>query len=216
MPMLGPNLRPLTDGMTLLQASMDAFGSRVTAAEATLANTVASLANGLTRVSALEAARAFVQDAPMTVATLLSTYPPAAGNVGKYARVTDLWGRVFGVMRCSFNGRVYWWAPTDSEEFAIQEATVPASGTLPALTTPPIIRYMGSGPGAGVTVNLTLGLVGAYPGLVKEISNGFGSAYLGALNILGTGLGSGIASLLGASKRFACVDDGSQLKWVQL
>lgn len=196
-------------------ASMNILAGRMNDAEAAMAAETAARAVTDVAVAALQAAQAFVQTAPMTVANLLSNFPASTSYVGKYARVTDLWGSVSGVMRCSYNGRIYWWAATDSEEFAVRQQSAPSTGTMQPLTIPQLIQWTGTGPGLGVTVNVTIGLAGAYPGMVKEFSNQL-NTFLGGLNILGTGLGSGLASLLGSSKRIACIDNGSALQWIQL
>lgn len=62
--------------------------------------------------------------------------------------------------------------------------------------------------------NATANAIAAITSLVKEFSNGL-SSLLGSINILGVGMGS-ISSILGASRRVACIDTGSALNWIQI
>ncbi len=195
-------------------ADMLVLAGRMTAAETAQAAFDTAMAGALSAITALQSAQAFVDQTPMTVANLLANYPAGPTYLGKYAKVTDLWGSVYGVMRCSKNssGR-HWWATTDQEEFAVRNSGSPSgTTTMQPLAIPQIMLWNGSGPGTLITGNVTVGLTGAYPGLVKQFENGFG-AFLGALNILGTGLGSGLASLLGSTTKIVCIDTGAALEW---
>ncbi len=84
------------------------------------------------------ATSAFVSTAPMTVADLLVTFPASAANMGKYARVTDLYGSVDDVLRCRFDGVNYRWVPQRADFNVVSTA----SGAVPLipLVTPPTIK----------------------------------------------------------------------------
>lgn len=157
----------------------------------------------------------FISQSPMLVADLYANFPPAAALKGKYAQVTDLWGAgIFGVMRCGFNGRIYYWEPTTQPQL-LGQVTLTGDMTAQPLSSFPIMEIIGAGPAALTTWNVTLGLTNAFPGQVKEVRGSF-SSLLGTLNIVGTGIGSTLSLALNVNKRFGCYDTGSALAWRQL
>ena len=151
---------------------------------------------------------------PLSIADLTANFPASAAMKGKYAQVSDLWGiPTFAVMRCGYNGRIYYWEPTTSTQVPTTMAIV-SNVTVQPLTSTPIIQLTGS-IGLGVTRNVTVGLDNAYPGATREIRSSL-TSLLGNLNILGLGLGSGIAGLVTGSNKIACIDTGSALEWRQV
>ena len=147
----------------------------------------------------------------ITVAELMASYPASDVYLGKYCQVSDLWGaNIRGVMRCGYNGRIYYWEPTTQTQLPTSMA-LSSDMTLQPLTSSPIIELTGSVV-LGVTRTITLGTQYATPGQTKEIKLAL-SSLLGSIVIGGLGLGSGIAGVLGASPKFACIDTGSALEW---
>lgn len=156
----------------------------------------------------------FVSPSPLTVAQLMTDYPASAALKGKYAQVTDLWGAgIFGVMRCGYNQRIYYWEPT-TQPSLIGQMAVTGSATIQPLSSCPIVELTGTIP-LGNTFNITAGLDFAWPGAIKEF-RGSMTSLLGALNILGTGIGSTLAMALGGNRRIGCYDNGTALVWRQL
>lgn len=165
------------------------------------------------QIVAITASQSFLTSTIMTVATALATYPAGVAYRGKYVRVSDLWGLVDGVMRCGYNGRIYYWEPTTQNTLTVP-VTLTGNMTVQPLISAPIMELGGSLP-ALTTWNLTLGTDNLWPGAIKEV-RGTLSSLLGTLNILGTGIGSTLSLALNANKRFACIDNGSALVWRQL
>lgn len=157
----------------------------------------------------------FVTQNMLTLAQLMSQFPAGATYRGKYARVSDLWGAVDGVLRCGYNGRIYYWEPTTQPQLVGQMA-VNGNGasTVQPLSSFPILELTGAIP-LGNTFNVTAGLDFAWPGAIKEF-RGSMTTLLGALNILGTGIGSTLAMALGGNRRIGCYDNGTALVWRQL
>lgn len=152
-----------------------------------------------------------VSPSRMLVADLIANFPAGSDYLGKYCQVSDLWGaNIRGVMRCGYNGRIYYWEPTTQPQLLTSRA-ITADMTVQPLTSSPIIELTGSIV-LGVTRTVTLGLDNATPGQTKEIKLAL-SSLLGGLTIGGLGLGSGIAGLLGAAPKFACIDTGNALEW---
>lgn len=81
--------------------------------------------------------------ASMTVANLIANYPPASGNAGMYARVSDLYGSVDDIMRCRFDGTNYRWVPQRSDYAGTTAATGGTVNVVP-LVTPPVLRTTGT------------------------------------------------------------------------
>lgn len=151
---------------------------------------------------------------PLTIADLMANYPASASLKGRYAQVSDLWGAgIFGVMRCGYNQRIYYWEPTTQPQL-IGQMPATTSTTIQPLSSFPIIELTGTIP-LGNTVNVTAGLDYAWPGAIKEF-RGSMTSLLGSLNILGSGIGSTLAMALGGNRRIGCYDNGSALVWRQL
>lgn len=162
----------------------------------------------------LAATPQFVDPGVMTVDQLLATYPAAASYRGKYARVSDYAGYVDRVLRCDYFADLAYhqWVPVLAE-FGRQ---MPLTGdmTLLPLKSPSSIVLTGTLP-LGVTRSVTLSTANGRPGEVKEIKAGL-TQLLGALNILGTGLGSGVSLALGGYQRYVLDSSGGALAWLRM
>lgn len=167
-------------------------------------------------LASIQASQSFVTQTILTVAQVKTDYPAAAQYRGKYVRVSDLWGLVDGVMRCGYNGRIYYWEPTTQPTLAGDQRTIGGNGsaTIQPLSSAPIFELVGN-LALGQTYNLTLGTDDLWPGAIKEVRNSL-TTLLGGLNILGTGIGSTVSSLLGGSRRFVGWDNGTAVVWRQL
>jgi hypothetical protein len=146
-------------------------------------------------------------------ADMFANFPANAANRGKYCRVSDMWGLIDGVYRCTFNGRIYYWEPTTQPQL-LGSSIMTGSMTLQPLSTFPILEIGGNLP-ALTTWSITLGTENLCPGLVKEFRPSL-TTLLGTLNVLGTGLGSTVALLLNSNKRFGSYDNGTAVVWRQL
>lgn len=130
----------------------------------------------------------------MPVATLLSTYPAGAPNLGKYARVNDLWGSVRSVMVCEYDGTSYYWRPQRTDYATANSSTGGTVTLTPLLTSPTMILTGTLGLGMTVTPSST----NAWPGAQFEvISNGL----LGIFSININGLLGGALPLLAGGRR---------------
>lgn len=98
---------------------------------------------------------------PITVATLLSTYPPSASNLGLYARVSDLWGSVDDILRCRYDGTNYRWVPQRDTFVGTTAATTGTVPILPLITAPTLRITTGTLTG---NLNITPSAVNAYIG----------------------------------------------------
>jgi len=142
---------------------------------------------------------------------LVDTLPDPAANLGKYARVTDLFGSTTDLVLAARTGAMMYWKPV-RPVFAAKQ-TVAADMTLQALKTPSILLLDGNVP-LGTTRKLTLSTNMAFPGASFRIKqrNTLGTI-LGALNVLNVNLGTPVAILTGGSQEFVYdVVDG----WVQV
>lgn len=92
--------------------------------------------SALNNLAAMIPPTAFVSATPMTVAEMLATYPASASLLGKYARVTDLYGSADEVMRCSSNGTSYYWRPQRTDYAITNTATSGAITLTPLLSAP--------------------------------------------------------------------------------
>lgn len=143
-----------------------------------------------------------------TSASIIGTYTvdtkpvPSAALVGKYARITDLFSEKTDLLLCSNSGSSYYWQPV--RPVYAKEMAINGAMTLTPLKTPSVIFATA---GVNSAFNLTLSNANAWPGASFEIAM---DGLLGSLNILGTGLGSGIGVLLGARRRLFWT--GSQWK----
>jgi hypothetical protein len=167
--------------------------------------------SGVAKVSDIP--QSFVTQSIVTIAQLMADYPAGSAFRGKYCRVSDLWGAVDGVMRCGYNGRIYYWEPT-TQNTLIGQVPVAGDMTVQPLSSFPIIELTGSVPTL-TTRTINAGLDYAWPGAVKEFRGSL-TSLLGTLNIIGTGIGSTIAMALGGNRRIACYDNGTALVWRQL
>lgn len=149
------------------------------------------------------------QGQPVTIAQLMATYPAGESLKGKYAQVTDLWGaNIYGVMRCGYNGRIYYWEPTTQPQ-NVGLQNIAGDMTLQPLTSCPITELTGNIP-ALTTYNVTMGTNYAWPGAVREFRGSL-TTLLGTLNLIG--VGSTLNLVLGGTRRIVCYDNGSALVW---
>ena len=155
--------------------------------------------------------QSFVTQDILVVSDLMSQFPASSSYRGKYCRVSDLWGAVDGVFRCGYNGRIYYWEPTTQPQL-IGQMPITGDTTVQPLSSFPIIELTGSIP-ALTTYNVTVGVVNAWPGAIKEFRGSL-TSLLGTLNILG--VGSTLNLALGGTRRIGCYDNGSSLVWRQL
>jgi hypothetical protein len=154
----------------------------------------------------------FVTSAIITQSQMWATYPPSITYRGRYCRVSDMWGLVDGVYRCTFNGRIYYWEPTNQNQL-VGAITPTGNMTIQPMVTSPIIELVGAGPATLTTWGITIGTDNIVPGLVKEVRGSF-SSLLGSINILG--VGSTLNLALGGSRRIASFDNGTSVVWRQL
>lgn len=168
----------------------------------------------LAAVQALIPASSFVTPDIKTVGEVMSSYPAGSGYRGKYIRVSDLFGATDGVLRCGYdtNSGLYFWQPTTPEYGRSMALT--QNITVAPLTHPTAINLTGT-IGAAITRTVTLDPTNGRPGATIELRNNL-TSILGALNILGTGLGSGLSFALSGYKKFFLDWNGSQLAWVAL
>lgn len=155
----------------------------------------------------------FVSASPILCADLMINFPAGSVYKGKCALVSDLYGAsIYGVMRCGYNGRIYYWEPITQPEFMSQLNA--ANMTVYAIASAPVIEVMGIVPTL-TTYTANIDLANAWPGMTKEFRGSFASL-LGAFNITGSGIGSTIGLGSGVDRRFVCYDTGSALAMRQL
>lgn len=138
---------------------------------------------------------AFVSNASMPVADLLANYPAGPSFLGKYARVTDLYGAADEVMRCSSNGATYYWRPQRAD-YAVSMTNTGGAVALTPLVTPPQI-FMTS----GITSNMTItpSSTNAWPGAQFSVTVVGLIQALISVNIAGL-VGSSVPLLTGTTK----------------
>lgn len=136
----------------------------------------------------------FVGTAPMTVAALLAGFPASATNVGRYARVTDLWGSVRTVMICESDGSSFYWRPQRTD-YAVNNAATGGAQTLMPLVTAPIQVLTGTLLG---TVTMTPSATNAWPGATFTIIN---KGVLGLFGVSLTGLVGNALPIVGGGQR---------------
>lgn len=154
----------------------------------------------------------FVTPDIITQAQMWATYPPSLPYRGRYCRVSDMWGLVDGVYRCTYNGRLFYWEPTTQNQL-VGQVTPTGNMTIQPMVSSPILELAGAGPPALTTWGITIGTDNIVPGLVKEVRGSF-SNLLGSINILG--VGSTLSLALGATRRIASFDNGTSVVWRQL
>jgi hypothetical protein len=139
---------------------------------------------------------AFVSATPMTVAEMLATYPASAALLGKYARVTDLYGSADEVMRCSSNGTSYYWRPQRTD-YAITSTATSGAITLTPLLSAPQQFFTGTLLG---NMTVTPSATNAWPGAQFTLTmNGI----LGLFSLTVNGLiGSSVPILTGTTRVF--------------
>lgn len=156
--------------------------------------TQAQLDSSIANIVSMIPPTQFVQAGMMTVSSLLSTYPASATYLGKYARVSDLWGSTDEIMRCSSDGNTYFWRPQRSDYAVTNTQT---SGALPLvpLVTPPQVFLTGTLLG---NMTVTPSATNAWPGATFDVN---ASGALGLFGISLAGLIGGTVPLLSGSTK---------------
>lgn len=132
---------------------------------------------------------------PLPVATLLSSFSASQTYVGWYAVVSDLWGSVQEVMRCSYDGNTYYWRPQRTD-YAVASTQTSGAMSLVPLVSAPIIALQSTLLG-NMTVTPTT--TNVWPGCTFTIQAPSG---LGIFSLSVSGLVGGlVGTLLGGSTR---------------
>lgn len=154
---------------------------------------------------AIAALQTAIQSVPTIIFTgLVDNLPaPSAANVGKYARVSDLFGEKTDLVLCSLYGTTYFWQPVRPVYTNTSAMTADVNRTLTPLKSPSILILTGTLTGSKVQ---TLSKVGAWPGLTYEIQM-TGVLGIYTLTIAGLAAGATLSLLLNTTKRF--VYDGT-------
>lgn len=138
----------------------------------------------------------FVSPTGLTIATLLASFPASAGNLGKYARVTDLWGTVKSVMVCEGDASGFYWRPQRTDYAPAPIAQTSGAMSLVPLVTAPIVRLTGTLAG---NVTITPSTANVWPGATFTVSS---NSVLGLFGISLAGLiGGGTIPLLAGGKQ---------------
>lgn len=133
-----------------------------------------------------------------TVSELLANHPAGSGAVGKYARVSDLYGSLDEVMRCRWDGVAYRWVPQRVLDFAKGMAQTSGTITVTPLVTAPVLVLRATLLG-NLTVNLSS--ANAWIGQAQRIRS---PALLGLNSLtLGNLLGGVTKTLLGGGDTVA-------------
>ena len=129
----------------------------------------------------------------------VDTLPAASvGNIGNYARVSDLFGDKSDLVLCSLSGAIYFWQPV--RPFWPNQGVISADQniTLLPLKTPSILRISGS---LSANRTLTLSPSLAWPGCQFEVQMD-GTLGIFGLTVVGLALGATVALLLNGNRRF--------------
>ena len=181
---------------------MPGIAERISAAQ----DAVDELAATVDTIRRAQATTIYVGDSnttPITVARMLADYPASAGNLGKYARVTDLYGGVDEILRCRYDGVAYRWVP-QRENFNVGVSATTGVFTIRPLLVAPTIRFTSTLTG---NVNAALSPDNAYVGQRQRI---IAPTSLGLSTMMVSGLlGAGTVPLLqGGVKDFEYSKDG--------
>jgi len=142
----------------------------------------------------------------------VDTLPDPSALVGKYARVTDLFGATTDLVLAAKTGALSYWKPV-RPDFAGKQ-TVAADMTLTALKMPSILLLDGNVP-LGATRKITLSNNLAFPGASFRFKQRGGSlgTILGVLQVLNVNLASTVSIVTGGTQEFVYdITDG----WVQV
>lgn len=150
----------------------------------------------------------FISAAPMTVAALLANYPASASTVGKYARVTDLWGSVKTVMVCEGDASGFYWRPQRTD-YAPPPITMTSGAlSLIPLVTAPYVNLTGTLTG---NVTITPSTQNVWPGATFSVSSNSMIGALLSININGL-VGAGTVPLVSGGIRTITYFSGSGWK----
>jgi hypothetical protein len=142
-------------------------------------------------MAALEAQTPQILPGTFTVDQLPSPEP----NLGKYARVTDLFGTKTDLVLSSKSGSLFFWQPVRPDYSASLAAD--QNVTLTCLKTPSFIKLTG---GLTAARTFTLSTQMAYPGASFDIAMA-GTLGLFGLTIAGLSLGSTLSMLANGRRR---------------
>lgn len=126
---------------------------------------------------------------------------PDVTMVGKYARVTDLFGEKTDLVLCSVSGGLFFWQPV--RPFWARTMSGNSNMTLSPLKTPSLLRLTGS---LSASRTLTLDTTYAWPGCQFEVAFD-GALGLFGLTIAGLDLGGTLSLIAGGRRRM--VFDGT-------
>ena len=151
----------------------------------------------------LDGAVQLVSQSIMTVAQLLSNYPAGASYLGRYARVSDLYGTSDEIMRCCVSAGQYYWRPQRTDFAGPSVTTTGGSMTLTPLVSPPQMRVVGTLLGA---LTITPSTTNVWPGCQFEITmNGTLGLFLATVTGL---LGGNQLIAAGSTRRIIYGMDG--------
>jgi mRNA-degrading endonuclease HigB of HigAB toxin-antitoxin module len=136
----------------------------------------------------------------LTRADLKANFPASNDQLGKLARVLDVWGTVRTTLICEYDGTMYYWRPQRTD-YAVGTPQNTGNIALIPLVTAPAIIMKSNLLGA---VNLQLSTTDVWPGCTFDIT----APSIIGLNLLQfTGLIGGLTSaLLGGSRKVARYD----------
>jgi len=132
-----------------------------------------------------------------TVANLLANFPAGSSFLGKYARVSDLWGSVSTVMICEQDAGTgtYYWRPQRTD-YAIPSTQTSGTLSLIPMVTAPVINMQSTLLGA---VTVTPATTNVWPGCRFEIN---APASLGIFSVSFNGLVGGLVqTILGGNRK---------------
>lgn len=75
----------------------------------------------------------------LTRAQLKALFPAAAAQLGKLARVSDVWGSVRTSMICEADGATYYWRPQRTDYAVPMTQTSGALALIPLVTAPSLV-----------------------------------------------------------------------------
>ena len=149
-------------------------------------------------IAALPASRFLAGKYQVNGAAGVQALPVASETyLNMYATVVDLFGEKEDNVLCSRLGTSYFWQPVRPIHSKSMSAAA-ANMTVYPLRSPSVLFLTGTLLG---NRTVTLDETSVWPGCTREIAFD-GALGLFSLNILGTGLGSGLGVLLGGRRRF--------------
>lgn len=191
-------LDPLASGLASQSGAISALQSQNLSMGMTISGQAALISTLQSSLAALPASRFLPGKYQVNGASGVTALPtPTADYLNMYATVVDLFGEKEDNVLCSRLGTDYFWQPVRPIHSKSMSASA-ANMTIYPLRSPSVLFLTGT-----LLANRTLSLdtTGVWPGCTREIAFD-GALGLFTLNILGTGLGSGLGVLLGGRRRF--------------